>query len=365
MSGQAAAAARAFFGWWSRELTALLPIGLRRPFCETSSLLVLDFGARVARLIQCAGGVQKELGSYPLDPFSEAPPRGVVSAVPRSNLTTVVLLPPEDVLAPVLTLPAEAESNLREVLGYEMDRQTPFSAEQVYYDYLVEERLTDVKRIRVRATVAPRDLVNRLVQTAVRWGFQPAVVSVGEVQLDPEHPLGESLNLLPTHERAARRSSRGLNRLLGVTAVLLTVAVVALPMHRQGEMIKALEAQVATVSGEAREVQALRQEVERLGRESSRVVQRKLGSPRVIDALNELSILLPDDTWLQRFELKGNSLTLHGESLAASALIAVLEGSIMFQGATFRSPVVRDPRSGRDRFQIVVEVIAGRDGDIP
>ena len=351
---------RAFLRWWVGELAGLLPAALRNSLRAPSARLILDFATNTARVVQCGGGAQRDLGSYPFDPLSAAPPSGLTGASARSKPTTTVLLPADEVLAPELTLPVEAEDNLREVLGYEMDRQTPFSVEQVYYDYRIEERLKDLKRIRVRAAVAPRELVDRLVDTAVRWGFAPATVGVGD---GAEGQCGEPFNLLPESRRAARRSRRGLNRLLGASALLLLAAAVGLPLHRQGMIMQDLQARTDAVRGEAGEVQALRQEIERLNRESTQVVERKLGAPRVIDALNELSRLLPDDTWLQRLELKGTSLTLHGESAAASALIGLLEGSDRFHGATFRSPVVRDPRSGRDRFQIVAEVVTG--GDAP
>ncbi|WP_146906984.1 hypothetical protein [Arenimonas daejeonensis] len=44
-----------------------------------------------------------------------------------------LLLPASQVLRRTLSLPAAAEPRLREVLAFELDRQTPFSADQVSY----------------------------------------------------------------------------------------------------------------------------------------------------------------------------------------------------------------------------------------
>ena len=61
----------------------------------------------------------------------------------------ILCLPADKVLTRTLTLPLATEENLREVLAFQMDRQTPFTVEQVYYDYGV------VARGRKTRTVSP------------------------------------------------------------------------------------------------------------------------------------------------------------------------------------------------------------------
>ena len=48
------------------------------------------------------------------------------------GVRTVFCIPAERVLQRNLTLPVAAEDNLRQVLAFEMDRQTPFKADQIY-----------------------------------------------------------------------------------------------------------------------------------------------------------------------------------------------------------------------------------------
>ncbi|TGQ96093.1 general secretion pathway protein GspL, partial [Mesorhizobium sp. M4B.F.Ca.ET.203.01.1.1] len=50
------------------------------------------------------------------------------------TLPRVWLLPATDVLRRTLRLPAAAADRLRAVVGFEIDRQTPFEASQVSYD---------------------------------------------------------------------------------------------------------------------------------------------------------------------------------------------------------------------------------------
>jgi general secretion pathway protein L len=49
-------------------------------------------------------------------------------------------IPGSKVIFKRITLPAPTEENLKDVLGYEMDRYTPFALEDVYFDYKIVTR---------------------------------------------------------------------------------------------------------------------------------------------------------------------------------------------------------------------------------
>ncbi len=72
----------------------------------------------------------------------------------------------------------------------------------------------------------------------------------------------------------------------------------------------------------------------------------------VMELLNEVTKLLPDDTWVLQFGRRGAQMTVSGYSGTSSALIAILEGSDMLNQVKFSSPVTADPRVGKERFNI-------------
>lgn len=74
--------------------------------------------------------------------------------------------------------------------------------------------------------------------------------------------------------------------------------------------------------------------------------------------LNELSKLLKDDTWLTHFQYTDKHLQVQGQSPAASALIGILEASPYFANVAFVSPLTQDKNTGRERFQISMDVAA-------
>jgi len=72
--------------------------------------------------------------------------------------------------------------------------------------------------------------------------------------------------------------------------------------------------------------------------------------------LRELTVILPDDTWVERLQIKGDSAQIIGQSGKASALIGIVESSKLFSSAAFTSPVTTDPRTGKERFVLSARI---------
>lgn len=355
----------AFLRWWGTELVALLPSKTRWLVPGTGHRLILDIDGNQVIVTECRGSAEKQLGTYALEPSQEnGPNKGPASLLEGLNLAgaeVVVRLPQGQALCREMALPLEAEKNLRTVLGYEMDRQTPFRSDQVYYDYRILERQADNKRLLVRVVAMPRGLLDGMVQTVLKWGLRPTWVTVKDGNGDAPGRCGiSSVNLLPVERGTIHGPVWGrLNRLLALLAMALVIAALLIPFYQQGRKMRALEQRVATFRAEAEALQPLAAKLERLRNESRFLAAQGQKGPMAIDVVNELSRLLPDDTWLDGIALKGGKIQIRGVSADASALVGLLEASPMFQNTAFRSPTTRDPGSGRDRFEIAAEISPG------
>ena len=73
--------------------------------------------------------------------------------------------------------------------------------------------------------------------------------------------------------------------------------------------------------------------------------------------LEEVSRVLPDTAWVQRFHLKDNELVLQGFASNASEVMATLNGIAMFKSSTLRSPITREPDKEIERFNIALKVV--------
>ena len=68
-------------------------------------------------------------------------------------------IPGDKVIFKRLSLPSPTEENLKEVLGFEMDRYTPFALEDVYFDFKIVKRDEEKKIIHVLLMVVKKEVV--------------------------------------------------------------------------------------------------------------------------------------------------------------------------------------------------------------
>jgi general secretion pathway protein L len=94
---------------------------------------------------------------------------------------------------------------------------------------------------------------------------------------------------------------------------------------------------------------ALQQQLERSIDDYNFVLQRKHLFPAAVQVVEDITKLLPDDTWLTQFAVKTTArgkdyrreILLRGESANASRLITLLEESNLFEQAAPRSPTTK------------------------
>src|SRR5215470_12583951 len=130
-----------FFRWWFGELAACIPAPLRRLLRGRRPVLALRWNDRSVTLALRGRHGARALGEIALTPDDPAAERAAVAralkGVRRGRVEAAIELPAERILRRTIDLPLAAAENLREVLGFEMDRHTPFRAEDVAFDYRI------------------------------------------------------------------------------------------------------------------------------------------------------------------------------------------------------------------------------------
>jgi len=346
----------AFFQWWGDELAALIPTWLKKLFGGSRPILILKRAPAGLHASLWTAGQIEDLGCFPLTEEGNARRQELMRQRSDVQNAAVLLdLTPADSLVRRFRLPAATAENLFQVAGFELDRLTPFTAAQVYYHVRVIERLPDSKQILVELVLTPRNRLDPLLEELSASGWFPDRV---EIAADPARRAHQ---LLPERfQKPRKRLPKILNSGLAALVLSLALLIGILPIWRDYQRSSELEQEVRKVSKVAKEVETLRQDAEKLSREASFLTKRKRSEPAMVDVINELSRVIPNNTWLYGLQYKDRRLVMQGQSPSASSLIAVMEASPYLHNTSFVSPVTKDVSSGFERFQIASQVLNGR-----
>ncbi len=370
-----------------RGLASWVPPRLRAVFGLSQQRLLLQRQGEELRLLltrrdENDRDTLRELGRIPFDAApreGEDPLAGVLSAR-VAGLPRWLLLPASDGLRRRLTLPAAAADRLREVLAFEIDRQTPFALEDVSYDARVLarrgeqqieaelvvvpkpalDRALDGLSPALRATLAGVDMIADLPQTS--RPAQAAADTEGDTGADATaaaefeaQPLG--VNLLPAAQRRTRRDPSSMLNLILATIALAAVGAGLWQIRANRiEAADAFEQEAKLRSQQAKRVADEKKQLVDLV-EGLRFLQNtRTGTPTTVEVLDELSRRLPDNTYIEKVSIEGDKLMIIGLSNEAAGLVKLLQTSKLWRSMSLTGALQPEPRSGKDRFTLTADL---------
>lgn len=350
-----------FLAWWARALAAWLPPHIRQLLGMDRGRLLLQVEGDALLMRLQRGGEISDLGSLPtltdlVDIDAEpAAPRDELARVlgPRlSDLPRWLLLPAAASLRRRLSLPAAAAERLRDVVGFEIERQTPFSADAVAFDARVVGRRDGEGPIDAELIAVPRAAL--APQLAALGPLAPNLAGI-DVAANDGTPL--QVNLLDPAQRRRSRDPWALwNLLLAATAVtVLALALYQVLLNRRfaAEM---LDAEIARQTGPAKAAAAQYQELVALIEGQKFLQDKRSQTPTAVEIVDELSRRLPDGTFLEKLAIEENRLTLIGLSNEAPALIGRLQDSPLWRNPALAGALQTDPTAHKDRFTLTAEI---------
>lgn len=340
----------AFFAWWTDELKQLLPDTWQNRLHLATRRLSMQFDESSLQLGVADDHKIIPLQSIPLEQDSLSVQKQLKALLEQDELHELprfLLLASKQVLHKELKFPAATETNLQQVLTFEMDRQTPFRANEVYFDWRMLPAGHDAGEIHLELLVAPRRLVDPLLEKLAARGLAPAGVDV--VQADRT----AGVNLLPVENRQNPLHPRArLNLGLAAAVVVLLIAVMMQSLGARADRIFLLEEAIAEVQDEARRVQRLKEQVADTSEAASFLTRKRSESPLAIEVLAEVTEVLPDGTYLDRLVVGETSVVMQGKSGNAQQLIELVNRSDMFEAAGFQGSTRLDTASGLEIFEV-------------
>lgn len=270
----------------------------------------------------------------------------------QSGAARWLLLPSSQVLRRVLPLPIAAEPRLREVLAFELDRQTPFTVDQVSYQGRVLSRDPASQQMQVELWVLPRTRLEAELQTLGALGEGLAGIDV----VEPDGTR-HGLDLLSASGHARRRDPAArLNAALAAVAVVCLFGALAMALHNRAQRLEAFKRDVAAANDAARQARIVRNQLETSAAAANFLATRRAERPTMLEVLADMTRRIPDDTSLDKLAINEGKLVVVGQSRAAPALVGLLQESPVLRGPALSGAVQADPRTGRDRFTLTAEV---------
>jgi general secretion pathway protein L len=264
------------------------------------------------------------------------------------------------VMKKILFFPSAAKSNLRQVLGFELNRRTPFSQDQAYYDHRVVEHDKQANKLQIELFVVPRQSVDLLLSSLNKWE-----ITVDALRTASDKGDEIEINLLPEGKDGnSNKNSDYVTLFLATTAFALFLTALYVPLVQQEQQIESLENNVKMKRGVAIELQKARDDKQGIIEQINFLDYKHKNTLRSIELFNEITGIIPDDTWLTRLIIKNGELQIQGESSNASSLVQIFESSERFLDAQFRSPVTQNNVSGRDKFHLSAKLNTVAEEDI-
>jgi Tfp pilus assembly protein PilN len=148
--------------------------------------------------------------------------------------------------------------------------------------------------------------------------------------------LAPSANMLPPEQRES--ASRGIfipTVVVATALLLLLIATLVWPSYEEGRYLKELNAKIAQLRPQAARAVALQHEIDHTRARSMLLDEFRSRTRADLDAINELSRLLPPPVWANTVDMTRDGVTILGEADQAAPLLKVLDASPLFHNSEF------------------------------
>ncbi|TRX74082.1 hypothetical protein FM069_15170 [Pseudomonas mangiferae] len=339
------------FRWWVQGIRESFPPGFETLFLRPSPKIkaVIDgdflYFQRIDNL-RSREAVRIALEDLALSPDGNL--RGDLLSGSSLKLDLVQLelvLPDSRVLHKTLRLPQEVRNEVRDVVGYQLSRLTPFPAEKLYYDACAFGSVGSDGMLDVDLAAVPKAYADPLIEQVERLtGFR-----VSRLGVDGERPF----NLFGRPRVPGRWWKRlSLNSWLLAALLISLLACIAAPLVKERQLVIERKQQIAALQGEVTGLMATSDMLEKNLASLNYLIEQRSKLPLTTAVVAEMSQVVPDNIYMADLRVQGDTVTMTGYGTDVVNLIDLINDSPLFDGARFTSPVSRNARTGLDQFTV-------------
>lgn len=307
--------------WWRDELRGLLPARWRGR-SGPRAFLTLESRRLVLHRPTASGWTR-----------IEAPTR-------KAAAGAVFAVPPESVLIGEFDYPVPSPGDLARMIELDLDRLTPFRAEDVAFDVAVADGTARGVMRRITLAVMRRVDLEALETELAAHRVAPSAIALMNADGRARFEFGKS---------GAAQAGRWRSRFWLLIA-LLVAGNIAIAVARDQMALDHLRAQVEGQRALVQRVADLRRAVTaEEERRASFTAQKQGLSP--LDLLERLTVALPDDVWLERLDWQGGDIRIAGHAPPGRDVAAL----VVAAGFRVAAPVAWDG----ERFDLAARLPGG------
>jgi general secretion pathway protein L len=237
------------------------------------------------------------------------------------------------------------------VLRHQVERLMPLPAARTCFAYRVLPRPSDAPTLKVAVAVAKRASVDQAQALARGLGLAPRQIVADIAEAGPA-----PLVIWEADRSEARTATQGrLFRALELTAVALALLAYGLHVHRLDQIRAGLQQAVSQARREAEATRSLGQQAARSA-DALAFLRARRQEPAPLQVLEDLTTLLPLDSWVSDLTVRGRTVEIVGSAQHATDLVALIEKSPVFDHAEFRSPITLLPDGHDESFDLTFDV---------
>jgi len=342
--------------WWLAEFLALFPERFSEWLTDRGykkltlvaepDSFVLQLSSDRHRVLGSACIARRDYSPAAIDDFLKA------RQLDRGQVAIGVRIPRDQIFSRRLVLPLEAAGSINEIVVQDLVTKTPFRLPDIYHDH---QSRPDGDKVAVWQWIVRREFVADAVQsTGLDLTDLAFVDSEGDSVGETPAPM---LTLGPG--RTERRSwLRKAFYALALGASFLAVVAGAHKYWRQQRILDNLNAELATAKAQAQLVRAALDKLDQKQATIVRVRSQKRDAPGLLEVWEEVSRILPLDSWLTELRLseiaqrQDQLVVITGLSTAAADLVPLIDKSTMFADAALTAPIALDSIEQRERFML-------------
>jgi len=333
-----------FFDWWLGALQSA--IGLH-PGRQGKGATKVSLSGQWINVRQ--NGVTRKFSRKP-KPDSKA----LAAGFRRAGRITGILQN-DQLLIVDCTLPEAAEAEISEAIALQLDSLTPFTEDEAYFDCAITGRNPAQRLVNVKLAVAPRPLIDEISAVLASVGKRLDRVVAAHIPEGFTRPPQFSLAARPERNLWIKIGGG----MLSVAMIGLVVLITAMGLDRRQQEARMLEERLVSELALVLQAKQLEKEISELQRAFTAPAMRRLNAVPVVGVLEEVTRILPDDSWITDIKISPEKINFTGLSGNASGLLKLFEKSAMFRDAAFSAPLTRDQQFKLERFAISLRIVKG------